>query len=47
MQVPSLGQEDTLEVSMAIYSSMFAWGILWTEDPGRLRSTGLQRVRHN
>ena len=47
MQVRSLGQEDTLEVSMAIYSSIFAWGILWTEDPGRLQSTGLQRVGHN
>ena len=47
MQVRALGQEDTLEVSMAIYSSIFAWGILWTEDPGRLQSTGLQRVGHN
>ena len=39
----SLGQEDSLEKEMAIHSSILAW----TEEPGRLQSMGLQRVRHN
>ena len=38
--VPSLGQEDPLEKEMAIYSSIFAWRIPWTEEPGRLWSMG-------
>ena len=42
-QVLSLGQEDPL----ATHSSILAWGIPCTEDLGRLRSTGLQRVGHN
>ena len=46
-QVPSLGQEDPLEKGMATHSSILAWRIPWTEEPGRLQSTGLQRVRHN
>ena len=45
--VPSLGQEDPLEKEMAIHSSIFAWRIPWTEEPGRLQSMGLQRVRHD
>ena len=46
-QVLSLGQEDPLEKDMAIHSSTIAWRILWTEEPGRLQSMGLQRVGHN
>jgi len=42
--VRSLGQEDTLEKKMATYFSILAWRILWTEEPGRLQSPGLQRV---
>ena len=38
--VQSLGQEDLLEKEMATYSSILAWKIPWTEDPGRLRSRG-------
>ena len=41
----SLGQEDPLEKRMATHSSIFAWRIPWMEEPGRLQSTGLQRVR--
>jgi len=43
-QVRSLGQEDPLEKEMATRSSIFAWRIPWTEEPGRLQSVGLQRV---
>ena len=46
-QVRSLGREDLLEKGMATHSSILAWRIPWTEDPGRLQSTGLQRVGHN
>ena len=46
-RVPSLGQEDPLEEVMAIHSSILAWRIPWTKEPGRLQSMGLQRVRHN
>ena len=45
--VRSLGQEDLLEKEMATHSSIFAWRIPWTEEPGRLPSTGLQRVGHD
>ena len=45
--VQSLGQEDLLEKEMATHSSILAWKIPWMEDPGRLQSMGLQRVRHN
>ena len=38
------GQEDPLEKEMAIHSSILVWEIPWTEEPGRLQSTGLQRV---
>ena len=39
-----LGQEDPMEEAMAAHSSILAWGIPWTEEPGRLQSTGSQRV---
>ena len=44
--VPSLGQEDPLEEEMATHSSILAWEIPWTEEPGGLQSRGLQRVGH-
>ena len=40
----SLGQEDSLEKEMAIHSSILAWEIPWTEEPGGLQSIGSQRV---
>ena len=43
--VPSLGGEDPLEEEMATCSSILAWEILWTEEPGGLQSRGSQRVR--
>ena len=43
-QVQSLGREDLLEQEMAPHSSILAWKIPWTEEPGRLQSMGLQRV---
>ena len=39
----SLGQEDPLEEGVAAHSSILAWKIPWTEEPGRLQSMGLQR----
>ena len=42
--VRSLGQEDTLQEKMATHSSILAWKILWTEEPGGLLSMRLQRV---
>ena len=42
--VQSMGQEDPLEEEMATHSSFLAWRIPWTEEPGGLQSTGLQRV---
>ena len=47
VQVQSLGQEDPLEKEMATYSSILAWKIPWTEEPGGLQSMGLQRVGHS
>ena len=44
MQVQSLGQEDPLEGSMATHSSILAWRIPWTEEPGGLQSMGSQKV---
>ena len=44
---PSLGWEDPLEKEMAIHSSILAWIITWTEEPGGLQSMGSQRVRHD
>ena len=46
-RVQFLGQEDPLEKDMATHSSILAWKIPWTEEPGRLQSMGLQRVGHN
>ena len=45
--VRSLGQENPLKKGMATHSSILAWKIPWTEEPGRLQSMGLQRVRQN
>ena len=45
--VQSLGREDLLEKEMATHSSTPAWKIPWTEKPGRLQSTGSQRVEHD
>ena len=45
--VRSPGWEDPLEKEMSIHSSTLAWKMPWTEEPGRLQSMGLQRVRHN
>ena len=45
--VQPLGQEDLLEKEMATHSSILAWKIPWTEEPGRLQPMGLQRVRHD
>ena len=42
-----LGQEDLLEKEMANHSSILAWRVPWTEEPGRLQSIGLQRGGHN
>ena len=47
MQVRSLSQEDPLAKEMATHSSILAWEIPWTEEPGRLQSMGLQRVGHD
>ena len=46
-QVRSLGREDPLEKEMATHSSILAWKIPWTEETGRLQSTGSQRVGHD
>ena len=46
-QVPSLGQEDPLEKGMPAHFRNLAWRIPRTEDPGKLQSTGSQRVRHD
>ena len=45
-RVQSLGQEDPLEKGMATHSSILAWRIPWTEEPGGLLSTGLQSIGH-
>ena len=45
--VQSLVQDDLLEKEMAPHSSILAWKIPWTEEPGRLQSMGLQRVGHD
>ena len=42
-----MGLEDPLEEVMATHSSIIAWRIPWTEEPGRLWSIGSQRVRHD
>ena len=45
--VQSLGWEDPLEKEMAAHSSILAWRIPWTEEPGGLQSMGSQRVGHD
>ena len=45
--IQSLGWEDPLEEDMATHSSILAWRIPWTEEPGGLQSMGLQRVGHD
>ena len=45
MGVQSLGQEDPPEKEMATHSSIFAWKIPWTEEPGRLQSVGSQKIK--
>ena len=47
MQVQSLDQEDPLEEEIAAHSSIFAWKMPWTEEPGKLQTMGLQRVGHD
>ena len=46
-QVQSLGREDPLEEEMTTHSSTRAWKIPWTEEPGTLQATWLQRVRYD
>ena len=46
-QVQSLGWENPLEEGMATHSSILAWRIPWTEEPGRLESISLQRAGHD
>ena len=45
--IRSLGWEDPLEKEMATHSSILAWRLPWTEEPGGLHSTGSQRVGHD
>ena len=45
--VQSLGQEDPMEEGMATHSSILAWTIPWTEEPGRLQSIGFQIAGHD
>ena len=46
-RVRSLGWEGPLEKEMATHSSTLAWKIPWTEEPGRIQSTGSQRIGHD
>ena len=46
-QIQSLSQEDPLEKGMATHSCFLIWRTLWTEEPGGLQSTGLQKVGHD
>ena len=45
--VQSLGREDPLEKGMTTHSSILAWRIPWTEEPGEIQSLASQRVRHD
>ena len=47
MRVPPLGREGLLQEEMAAHSRILAWEIPWTEEPGGLQPTGLQRVRRD
>jgi len=44
--VLSLGQENPLEKGLGTHSSILAWRIPWTEEPGNLQSIGSQRIKH-
>ena len=46
-QVQSLGQKDPLEEDTVIHTSILAWRLPWTEEPGRLQSTGSQRLKQD
>ena len=46
-QVQSLSQEDPLEKGMVTHSSILAWRVSWTEEPGEIQSIGSQRIRHD
>ena len=46
-RVQSVGQEDTLEQEVVTHPSALAWKIPWTEEPGRLYSSRVYRVRHD
>ena len=46
-RVRSPGQEDPLEKGMATHSSILAWEIPWTEEPGGVQSTGSERIGHD
>ena len=46
-RVQSLAREDAVEKEMATHSSILAWKIPWTEEPGKQQSMGLKRVRHD
>ena len=46
-RVQSLGQENSLEEEMATHSSILAWKVPWTEEPGWLQSVGSERVRND
>ena len=47
IHVPSLGQEDPLEKGMDTHPRILTGRILWTKEPGRLQSRGLQRIGHD
>ena len=47
MQATSLGWDDPLKKAMTTHSSILAWEVPWTEEPGGLESMGLQRVKHD
>ena len=47
MGIQFIGQEDTLEEVIEMHSSILAWKITWTKEPGGLQSIGLQRVGHD
>ena len=47
MQILPLGEEDPLEEGMTTHSSILAWEISWTEEPGGLQSMGSQRAGHD
>ena len=47
MEIPLLGRDGPLEEGMAIHSSVLAWRVPWTDEPGGLQSLGSQRVRHD